>query len=349
MTTEYIQTIIPNAAIIPTITESKIDFIEKIVKDKFNFLSKPLENFYSVFIQNNISDNKITFELFIECIENNIIDEDFVVEFYDKKYNLPELQKLLYDKFNNIELKITLNKLTKNLEELMEVKITNYSDETIYNFVKTLIAIFNLGCELNDNEDPIDYLLRIDKNYTGSKIEKSKLIKFIKNKYLSKYYSNILFIHSLHRLNLLDFEKKEIEEFIHFMHNLYFDRDDGYEVEPIEMKEISFTQNLSLYDYFQNTPKQVNLICFVEEQRTPDPKLRSDFNLMKKLFRYGKLFSYFGYEVIVICSEFVIVNNLGHWKNTPLNIKEINDFDLLIKKYSINCINIYLNVEFECL
>lgn len=347
--TEYIQTIIPNAPIIPTITESKIDFIEKLIKDKFNFSSKPLENFYSVFIQNNISDNKISFELFIKCIENDIIDEDFMVEFNDKKHNLLELQKLLSDKFNNIELKIRLNKLTKVLEELIEVKITNYSDETIYNFVKTLITIFNLECELNDNEDPIDYLLRIDKNYTGSKIKKSKLIKLIKNKYLSKYYSNILFIHSLHRLNLLNFEKKEIEEFIYFMNNLYFDRDDGYEVIPIEMKKISKTSNLDLYQYFQNTPKQVNLICFIEEQRTPNPKLRSNLDLINKLFRYGKLFCYLGYNVIVICSEFVIEDKIGYWKNTPINIREINDFDLLIKKYSVNCLNIYLDVEFECL
>lgn len=353
--TEYIQQIVPNAVIINENIniESNVDKITHLIKAKFEteFDTDYLKNFYKTFIENNC--NEFTFELFIECIKNDAVDENFIMEIKNKKNNLSELQKFLNKKITNIKIKNSIKEIEKCIKKLTDIEITNYTDETIYNFISTLIENFNLGSELNENEDSIDYLLRVYKIYhKKSELNKNKLIKFLKNKYLSKYFSNVLCIHSLYKLNLLDLDKNEIEEFFKFMDMLYFDRDDGYcrddKFESFDMNNCSKTSNIDLYHYFQNTEKQVNLISFIEEQNTPNPKLRTNYDLIKKLFKYGKLFDLLSYNVVVMCSEFIIENKLGYWKNIPINIKNITDFDELTINYPVNCINIYLDVDFHC-
>lgn len=73
-----------------------------------------------------------------------------------------------------------------------------------------------------------------------------------------------------------------------------------------------------MYLYFQNTPSQVNLICFIEGQRKLNQSLRTDYNL-KKTYLTSALYKF----------------------------NEIDDFDNLVNKYLVDCINIYLDMEFE--
>ena len=64
----------------------------------------------------------------------------------------------------------------------------------------------------------------------------------------------------------------------------------------------------------------------------------------------SKIFDAIGFKVIVMCSKFGInKNNQTCIINKPYKFNEIHNFDLLLNRYTINCINFYLDVDFECL
>ena len=51
-----------------------------------------------------------------------------------------------------------------------------------------------------------------------------------------------------------------------------------------------------------------------------------------------------------MCSKFGInKNNQTCIINKPYKFNEIHNFDLLLNRYTINYINFYLDVDFECL
>jgi len=92
------------------------------------------------------------------------------------------------------------------------------------------------------------------------------------------------------------------------------------------------------------------LICFIENQRQPSVELRTDIKLFYKFINISKIFHAIGFKVIVMCSKFGINNNNQTCIiNKPYKFNEIDNFDLLLNKYTINCINFYLDVDFECL
>ena len=116
----------------------------------------------------------------------------------------------------------------------------------------------------------------------------------------------------------------------------------------VHLSNIFETANLDINTLFQNTPLQINLFSFIEEQREPDCKKRTDLILIKKLLEVGKIFNLIGYRVIIMGSEFKInSNNQGVWSNTPYKFDDI--YGELIKSYPrlpFNAINIYLEVDF---
>ena len=92
------------------------------------------------------------------------------------------------------------------------------------------------------------------------------------------------------------------------------------------------------------------MICFIEEQRQPSAELRTDLKLFYKFINISKIFDAIGFKVIVMCSKFGInKNNQTCIINKPYKFNEIHNFDLLLNRYTINCINFYLDVDFECL
>ena len=92
------------------------------------------------------------------------------------------------------------------------------------------------------------------------------------------------------------------------------------------------------------------MICFIENQRQPSVELRTDIKLFYKFINISKIFDAIGFKVIVMCSKFGINNNNQTCIiNKPYKFNEIDNFDLLLNKYTINCINFYLDVDFECL
>ena len=140
--------------------------------------------------------------------------------------------------------------------------------------------------------------------------------------------------------------------FIKFISDLYFDRDDGYSIKakPFDFTKPFETQNIDINTLFQNTEYQVNLFSFIENQREPNYKIRSDLTLIKKLFEVAKIFHLIGHSVIIVGSDFKTNEyNQGLWINTPYKFDEI--YQTIIKDYPIlpfNVVNIYLVVNFVC-
>ena len=134
--------------------------------------------------------------------------------------------------------------------------------------------------------------------------------------------------------------------FMTMIDDLYFDRDDGYRTSSLNLTDSTASYDLNLFESMQNREKQVNLICFLESQREPDPKLRSDIYTIKKLFSIGKIFKMLGYKVVILGSQlFTDENNNACWRHIP---HELNDeCEELLTVYPTNTINVYLDVDFN--
>ena len=74
-------------------------------------------------------------------------------------------------------------------------------------------------------------------------------------------------------------------------------------------------------------------------------------NFIKKLLEIGKIFNLIGHNVIIVGSDLTInSNNQCIWTNTPYKFDEV--YSNIIKCYPklpFNVINIYVEVEFECM
>lgn len=336
----------------PTEEEFTLNKITEFIKQNIN---EQQDNYLKYFYDNYFINDSVNSQLnkanykeeqkypyFIDGIRYKVITESIIL-------NIIKMNKFHKDKIENNDdldefyrrliFNISLTRLSKGFD----LKTTNYSDEIIYNFIDFCLIKYDI--EKIDNETSFECLTRICSIYNVSE----PLIKKLKNKIIQKFYTNIIQSHSFIIKNEIS-KNINIKEFFNFLENLYFDRDDGYRIPPLDLNNISETTNLNLYEYFQNTPKQVNLICFIEEQRQPSAELRTDLKLFYKFIDISKIFDAIGFKVIVMCSKFGInKNNQTCIINKPYKFNEIHNFDLLLNRYTINCINFYLDVDFECL
>ena len=333
--------------------EYENDILEKNkinINDIIELISKHMEKKYfnktviEEFLDEYLSvDSKpiISQEQFFSAIQNNIIDLDMINEFFKKKPTSIEIFELL--------VKIGFNGFEKSIDSMNNRGHVNYSDETINNFIKLHILNWNLSQDIKQDESPLDYLKRIYNLYYQSPNKVN--LKLLKNKISSRYYVDILKFHSLIISKTIKINTELINSFTDFLNSLYFDRDDGYNILPLELSKPFETENLDINTLFQNTPLQVNLLSFIEEQRTPDWKKRTDLVLIKKLLEIGKIFNLIGHKVIIVGSEFKTnSNNQGVWVNIPYKFDEI--YPNIIEsdpKLPFNAINIYLEVDFECM
>lgn len=278
---------------------------------------------------------------FLNLIQNNIIDLEMIRKFIQTK---PSKEEIL-----NITIKNTMSVLEKFVNSLNDRGYSKYTDKTIDNFLKYFIINLNLALDMKQDDSSIDYLKRIYNIYYQPPSEIN--IKLLKNKISSRYYADILKLHSLILSKSIETNSEIIEMFTDFLKKLYFDRDDGYQISPLELSKPFETYNLDINILFLNTPYQVNLFDFVEEQREPDWKKRTDLILIKKLLEVGKIFNLIGYNVIIVGSDFKTnSNNQGFWLNTPYKFDHI--YTNIIESYPklpFNAINIYLEVDFECM
>lgn len=317
-------------------TINKINYtIELISKNMIEI--KNDKNIIEEFLQEYLN---IDYDSFIFGIEENIITQEMIIKFLQTKPNKKEL-----DTINCI-----IN-LKKKYNEFKCANFVNYTDTVIDNFITQLIFNYNLEMDLNFelNETPINYLKRTLELYN-----QTFNIDILKNKISSRYYADILNFHSLNLSKKIDVNEEIIKTFFDFLSNLYFDRDDGYKITPFELDEPYKpfeTYNLDINTLFQNTKYQVNLFSFLEEQRTPNHKIRTDLVIIKKLFQIAKIFNLIGHKVIVIGSEFSI-NDIGqgYWTNTPYAFDDIYEKYLnKLPKLLFQITNIYLIVDFYCI
>lgn len=223
------------------------------------------------------------------------------------------------------------------------------------------IEKYNLRLNMIEGETSVDYVKRICKMYYP--YLKYDIFLLTKS-YAMMYCSSMLKFHSIKIQGLLSeimqnlplglANKLNMDEittmFLNFHRDLHFDRDDGYRIALFDFSKPFETMNLDINTLFQNTPTQVNLICFIEEQRTPNYNLRTNIELLYKLVIVGKIFSLIGYNMKVIGSDIKINQfNQAYWLNTPYNFDDI--YEDLLKSYPtmpFNTINIYACVDFEC-
>lgn len=174
----------------------------------------------------------------------------------------------------------------------------------------------------------------------------------------AKYYHDLILFHSIVKNNYqsidVDDFKKYFDEklFYKCLSDLYFDRDDGYGKSSIDLTKTTTLQNLDIYTYFQNTPLQINLFTFLEEQRTPNYLVRNDNTVLIKLLYIAKMFEALKFSIVVVCSKFTNdTNNKPYYLNTPFEFNMFFDM-YVIKKHNFvigDIINIYLIAEFHCL
>ena len=260
-------------------------------------------------ILNIDSKTFISQEEFVSSIQNNIIDFGMIKKFIQTKPS-----KL----------------------EILDIRLRN--------FIKNC----NLISDMKQDEIPIDYLKRIYNIYYNS----SKFnINLLKDNISWRFFTDILKFHSLILSKSIEINSEIIKMFINFLKGLYFDRDQGYDIQLLELSKPFETKNLDINTLFQNTPLQVNLITFLEKQREPDYKKRTDLVVIKKLLEIGKIFNLIGYNVIIVGSDLTInSNNQCIWTNTPYKFDEV--YSNIIKCYPklpFKVINIYVEVEFECM
>ena len=316
-----------------------IELISKNMEKKY-FNKTVIEEFLDEYL-NVDSKTNISQEQFFSAIQNNIINLDMINEFFKKKPTRIEIFELL--------VKIGFKGFETSIDSIINRGHVKYSDETINNFIKLHILNWNLSQDLKQDETPLDYLKRIYNLYYQSTSEVN--LKLLKNKISSRYYTDILKLHSLILSKSIEINSELIKMFTDFLSRLYFDRDDGYNIKPFNLSKPFETENLDINTLFQNTPLQVNLFNFIEEQREPDWKKRTDSILIKKLLEIGKIFNSIGYKVIIVGSKFKTnSNNQGVWANIPYKFDEI--YPNIIESYPklpFNAINIYLEVDFECM
>jgi hypothetical protein len=314
-----------------------IELISKTMIKKYSNKSM-IDEFIDEYLKID-STISFSYDIFTDLIENNIIDLEMIKRFLEKK---PTKEEIFDIKMKNILIKI--EKIP-----ILNRGFTKYSDETIANFIKYFILNCNLIQDFNQDETPLDYLKRIYNIYFPSSQEFP--IKSLKNKFSSRFYGDLLKFHSLILSKSIETNGEIIKMFTDFLEKLYFDRDDGYKVKSFDFTKPFETINLDINTLFQNTPFQVNLFCFIEEQREPDYKIRTDLILIKKLLDIAKIFNLIGHDIIIISSQFKTNdNNQGMWLNIPYKFNDI--YEELIKKYPklpFNTINIYIQVDFDCL
>ena len=212
------------------------------------------------------------------------------------------------------------------------------NEEQLMNHIKKE----NLEYDMNDDKGAYNYMLRIYKNYyPKSSIDSVDLIK----KLLIKYLENILSVHSLIMYKKINYDKEIIDMFFNFLSDLYYDRDEGYKTEPLDLTKEIITNNMDLYTFMLNKERQVNLICFLEEQLKPNHTKRSDIITLSKLFDVGNIFDMIGYKVVVLGSEIQCQNNVCVWIHKPHKLNSNKYY--LLSKYPTNCLNIYLDVDFD--
>jgi hypothetical protein len=312
-----------------------IEIIEKNMPNR-NFTKTLIDDFLENYLK--IDNVSITNEQFIRGLQNNTIQIEIIKNFLNQKPSKEQIGQLM--------VKIILDTFDKN--SYVNKGYVNYLDETINNFIKFHIINWNLSQDINHDESSLGYMERIYKIYYPTHKFNPKLLK---NKISSRFFSDILKFHSLIKFNKIDTNEDIVKMFTDFLHDLYYDRDDGYGVKPFDFTKPFETANLDIYSLFLNTPLQVNLYDFLEEQREPDYKIRTDLILLEKLLKISKIFNLIGHKVIIVGSEFKTnSNNQGIWKNTPYKFDDI--YEKILREYPklpFNVINIYLEMDNECL
>lgn len=312
-----------------------VDFISKNITKKNNFKTV-IDDFLDEYLS---FDSKIFIsrENFLNGINNNIIDLDAIKKFIQIKPTKEEIRCIVLSILN-------LEKLIDN-----NPRRRKYTDKTICDFIKYFIVDLNLSHDIKKDETPVDYLKRIYSIYYKSpNVFKNNLLK---NNKCTRYYIDVLKLHSLILSNCIDFNSEIIKMFTEFLCDLYFDRDDGYKMSPLELSKPFETINLDINTLFQNTVFQVNLFSFVEDQREPDSEKRTNLFLIEKLLKVGKIFNLIGHDVIIVGSKFKTNDyNQGVWVNTPYEFDEMYDEIMLnYPKLPFNSINIYIKVNFEAM
>ena len=307
---------------------NEINEIKEIISTE---MIKKQEKNMEEFIKKNF---EINYESFIIGIEKKIITLDMILKFIEIKPNKKE----------KIEIYAEICK--KLVDEIKNKGFINYTDETIDNFIRYFILSLDLELDILCNETSISYLKRILNLYNIN-----LNIKLLKNKISSRYYIDVLKLHSLIKSKKMYIDKNIKEKFIDFLEKLYFDRDSGYEKESLDLENENSTNNLDINTLYQNRKYQVNFYSFMEEQETPNYKIRTDLKVIKELLEIGKIFNLIGHNVVIIGSEFEKdLNGQGLWKNRPYKFDEI--YEKIIKNYPkllFAAINIYLIVDFECM
>ena len=216
-------------------------------------------------------------------------------------------------------------------------------ETTILNYIK----VCNLEDEMINGESAFDYMVKITNKYLNNPHNIEIIEKLFQKSIYKRFYLHILLLHSLIKSQKINLDQEAIQIFMEFYYQLYFDRDDGFDnCEPLNTVNPTITSDLNINYFMSNRLKQVNLISFLEKQQKPDYELRSNPIIINKLVDMANIFQLLGYRVVIFGSKLVCSNNMATWHHTPYKFSYPN-INLFLSKYPINCVNIYLDVDFN--
>ncbi len=297
-----------------------------------------------------IDNYNISFDDFLNLFEKGYISQKQTIDLITK--NLEEKECHLLNSLN------VLCTLTADIfNENDELKF-NYSEKTIDTFLNYLIINNYLSPDKKFEETPLDYINRVYNLYYSDNINWKH--KDLRGSNKARFIGNLLRFHSLKINGNTDTSENTLLSsilsnqlytivFTYMLYDFCFDRDGGLDIKPFDLTKSFESTDPNIYDLFQNTPNQVNLICFFEDQRTPCHNVRKDIQLLECLINVGMIFNAIGFSVKIVGSNFKINKyNQLEWTHTPFDIKEIyNDLMKDFPNLPFNLINVYVEVDFE--
>ena len=275
-----------------------------------------------------IDNYNISFDDFLNLFEKGYISQKQTIDLITK--NLEEDESHLLNSLN------VFCALTRNVFDIFnennELKF-NYSEKTIDTFLNYLIINNYLSFDKKFEETPLDYINRVYNLYYSDNTNWK--YKDLRGSNKARFIGNLLRFHSLKINGNTDTSENTLLSsilsnqlytivFTYMLYDFCFDRDDGCNIKPFDLTKSFESTDPNIYDLFQNTPNQVNLICFFEEQRTPCNNVRKDIQLLECLINVGMIFNAIGFSVKIVGSNFKINKyNQLEWTHTPFDIKEI--------------------------
>ena len=241
--------------------------------------------------------------------------------------------------------------LIKKLKKTVELN-KYYTDNDFDNKITNITIELDLTYDILENESTQEYLLRIlDKYNRGLKnLDEIDKKSFLKCKSHFNYLHDFLKFHSAIINGQIEITQDIILTFTDFLTKLYFDRDDGYYIEQLDLTNSFSTFDINANTLLQNTRHEVNLICFFESQREPDYKLRTDSKIFNMLLKIGWIFNFIGHDVIILGSDIHIdkLNRL-YWIHIPYKFNDIYNRIIENPVQLHNLMNIYIQVNFDCM